>query len=649
MNFDKPDGEQSHLFQLITKRVEDNEIHVNQSYKDALEEVITAIINDEPFGDESKLNAVMFKGLPGTGKGYTTQWLRTKVADVLGEEIPIVSVGSMQTPEDVMQLYNYGREVANEKGRCIIWDDEVDKHGKRGEGQDAAKEAVLNQFLIEMQGHESNKGLTTICCTNRPDKIDSAYRRGKRCGKEITFDPLDKEGREHLGKIEAFERDHQFIFNKEDVGYIVPKTYGAVGADMSQLFIDAATHTNLVLYRSLKDIARSIIKIEDPEKIDEKIYGGLIENLQDLGLSNLEHKPKVYLDNFISGCETFLADDSNKNIKEDDAHREDKLVERYARKMFVELNPNKKNDESDESSSNSLDDNGEKPETIRWINVNRNSIDHVLEHFVPSALKDMPFEETDLTFESLGGMDAQVAYLKRIVENTIIEDKEGTTVYLFGQEGCGVTSLARSVAGEYGFNLIVLYGADQESKWVGEVKDRLLEINDRAKASKPTILVFDNVHYLAQNTAGMDQTYKQTATSVLKQIIKPTKGVIYIATGQNVEQLDVSTRSLFKRHIEVDAPSKPEHYQKIWQSNLNPDYLPDDSIDFIELSENSTGLSGGDINNICLCFAELGVKYSQEKLGKVVEAYQKKAELQQGQRNPQGGMSDIELANLILS
>jgi SpoVK/Ycf46/Vps4 family AAA+-type ATPase len=638
MEFPNSNDEQSPLYNVLSTRIEDDEIHINASNKDSIEEVVTAIVNQEAFGDESKLNAVMFKGLPGTGKGYTAQWVRTKVSDILGEDIPMLAIGSLQTPEDVMNLYAQARQFAKEKGRCILWDDEVDKRGKRGETQDNAKEAVLNQLLIEMQGAEKNVGVTTVCCTNRPDKIDSAYRRGKRCGKEIIFDPLDKKGREHISRIDAFKRNHQFIFDKEDIGYVVSKTYGAVGADIAQLFTDAAAHTNLKLYRALQEISKELLFAEN---VDE---AKVAERFEALGLANLSVNLAERAQGFAGEKEKFLQDKSNEDIKADDEYREKKLAERFARYMFKKLNPNPNPDDSD--GKQSLEEPDEETPVTKWIKVDRDSIDHVLEHFVPSALKDMPFEETDFTFSSLGGMDAQIKYLKRIMENTVAQDKEGTTLLLHGPQGCGVTSLARAVAGEYGYNLIVLYGADQESKWVGEVKDRLLEINERAKASKPTVVVFDNLHYLAQNEGGYDQAHKQTATSALKQIIKPTKGVLYIATVDKPEMLSPSMRGLFKREVEINPPKETRDYQVVWETNLNKEYLPQKGeINIEELAQKSNSLTGGDINNICRGFAELGVEYSQAKLGKIIGAYTTGS--RQGQI-PKRTLSDMQLANMIL-
>jgi SpoVK/Ycf46/Vps4 family AAA+-type ATPase len=601
MNFGGNDQGQK-PYQTITKVIEDEDIYLNKSMREPVEEVIHAIVNEESFGDDTKLNAVMMKGLPGTGKTHTAHYIRTKVSQILGEEIPIFLVGSLKSPDDVILLYNDAREAAKKFKRVVIFDDEVDKYGKRGEIQDSQREATLNQLLMEMQSTKSNTGVISVVCSNRPDKIDSAFRRGKRCGKEITFDPLDREGRDQISKIEAFRKNHEFIFQSSDIEHIVNQSYGAVGADISQLFTDATNYVNMQVMTKLGEIAQKILFGKAPIKNKEAV-----QQFKDLPLV-LDHLKldEVVVKNFYDGKAKFISE--QKDIK-DDVCKEKKLSQRYAKRMYDTLNPN--TDEARKSD-------GFKPK--KWIKADKSAIDHVLEHFVPSALKDMPFEETKLTFNSFGGLDDQTTYLKTIINNTIAKDREGTTIYLYGPTGAGVTSLARSVAGEFGYNLIVMYGADQESMWVGKVKDRLLEINDRAKASKPTIVVFDNIKYLAMNEGGADMSYKQAATSVLKQIIKPTKGVLYIATGESQDEMAHSMKTLFHKMIEIPGPKTQADYQKIWMHSFNPEYMPA-KIEIDKLAEKSIGMMGGDIVRVCRLFPELGVQYDEGKLLKVLSAY----------------------------
>jgi SpoVK/Ycf46/Vps4 family AAA+-type ATPase len=358
-----------------------------------------------------------------------------------------------------------------------------------------------------------------------------------------------------------------------------------------------------------------------------------------LPIENLEVKLDEIVASMIGNKKGFIAE--NKDVKEDDDFYQTKMQERYARALFKQINPNKDDDKPN------LDEK-EKKKVKRWLHIKQEDIDHVLEHFVPSALKEMPFEETTLTFDKLGGMDSEIKYLKRVVENTIAKDKEGTTIYIYGKPGLGVTSLARAIAGQYGYNLIVMYGADQESKWVAEAKDRLLDINDKAKASKPSIVVFDNIKYLTLNEGSADQSYKQAATSAIKSIIKPTKGVIYIATGETLDELDPSTRSLFKRCIEIKAPEKTEDYMKIWMNCLNPDYISEGTIKLEELAGASKGLTGGEINNICRCFSELGVNYTQKKLEQLLGLYKKNKDENMGARSAKA-INDMDLATMILS
>lgn len=625
------------LYQIITKkRIEDNQIHRNTSNKQDLDTLIKTIVHNRPFGRQSNLSAVMFKGLPGTGKTYTAQWVRTKVEDTIGEEVAMLSVNGLQSPDDVTQLFSDARKMATEGKKVIIFDDEAEKYGKRSEIQDPAKTAVLNQYLAELDGINSNSNITVIFATNRPDALDSAFRRGKRVGTEITFDPLDKEGREHMCRIEAFNKDHNFIHNRDYFTDIVSKTKGAVGADMAQVFEDINKTENARVFTELSNIVQAAYFPEEEAESD-KLKTSLIEMCQSLNLVEADLTYEYLIDKIIEEKDEFIS----KCKFADDEHYNGKVGLYVAGKLLEELNPNEEVEKDQEDI----------PEAKRWMSISKETIDSVLEKFIPSALKDMPYEETDLRFSSLGGLDAQTRYIHRLVKNTIgkTDDQgrhgEGTTIFLYGAEGNGVTSLAKSVAGQFDYNLLVLYGDDQESMWVGQVKDRLLKLNTRAKASQPCIVVFDMIKYLAENTGRTESAHKQTATSALKQIIKPTRGVIYIATGESLNDVDPGVRKLFHRHIEVTAPSKSEHYQVIWDAQINSD-LVNSHLDYTALARQSKGLRGGDIHSICRFFYELGVPYTQEKLERVTAEYAQK--FTERATNQTWAKNDAALANIIL-
>ena len=56
----------------------------------------------------------------------------------------------------------------------------------------------MNQFLVEMDGFESNEGVILIAATNRPDVLDPALLRPGRFDRRVVVSPPDVKGREAI-------------------------------------------------------------------------------------------------------------------------------------------------------------------------------------------------------------------------------------------------------------------------------------------------------------------------------------------------------------------------------------------------------------------------------------------------------------------
>ena len=74
-------------------------------------------------------------------------------------------------------------EQASKQAPCIVFIDEIDTIGKKRDGQlttNDEREQTLNQLLTEMDGFDSNKGVTILAATNRPEILDPALLRPGR-------------------------------------------------------------------------------------------------------------------------------------------------------------------------------------------------------------------------------------------------------------------------------------------------------------------------------------------------------------------------------------------------------------------------------------------------------------------------------------
>lgn len=181
---------------------------------------------------------VMMAGPPGVGKtlcakaiaGETGFTLLDVVASSFVEKY--VGVGA----SEVRKLFAQARD----KAPCILFIDEIDSLGKRGEGDSAGENEynqTINQFLSEMDGFSSKGSVMVLGATNRIDKIDEAILRPGRFDRIIYIDRPDINGREAILKVHAKGKP---MAEDVDLRHLAKTTSGSTGADLANVLNEAA-------------------------------------------------------------------------------------------------------------------------------------------------------------------------------------------------------------------------------------------------------------------------------------------------------------------------------------------------------------------------------------------------------------------------
>jgi cell division protease FtsH len=157
---------------------------------------------------------------------------------------------------------------AREKGRCIIFIDELDAIGKSRinniAGGNDEREQTLNQLLVEMDGFDATSGLIILAATNRPDVLDPALLRPGRFDRQVLVDRPDLKGREAILRIHAKPVK---LAPEVDLDAIARMTSGFVGADLANIVNEAA----LLAVRA----GRFLVIQKDFEEAIEKTVAGL--------------------------------------------------------------------------------------------------------------------------------------------------------------------------------------------------------------------------------------------------------------------------------------------------------------------------------------------------------------------------------------
>lgn len=209
---------------------------------------------------------ILLYGPPGCGKTYiakaTAGEIHAKFINIGLHDILDMWIGNSE--KNLHGIF----ELARKNAPCVLFFDEVDAMGaSRSDLRQSAMRHVINQFLAEMDGVESdNEGVLILAATNAPWSVDAAFRRPGRFDRVIFVEPPDEAAREEI--IQAMLKDKPV--KDIDTRKVAKETPDYSGADI----------------KAMIDIA-----VED--KLRESMASG---NLQPLGTKDLlkaakQHRP----------------------------------------------------------------------------------------------------------------------------------------------------------------------------------------------------------------------------------------------------------------------------------------------------------------------------------------------------------------------
>jgi len=218
-----------------------NNIAGNEEAKESILELVDFIKNPEKyakFGARPPRGIILY-GPPGTGK--------TLLAKALANEadVPFFAVNG----SDFVQIYvGVGAarirdlfKKAREKGKAVIFIDEIDAIGKkrtsRADGGSDERDQTLNALLSEMSGFKDSQGIVVIAATNRLDVLDDALLRPGRFDRHIEVNLPDIRARYEILKLYTKNRP---ISEDVDLFKLAEMTPYFSGAKLENLVNEAA-------------------------------------------------------------------------------------------------------------------------------------------------------------------------------------------------------------------------------------------------------------------------------------------------------------------------------------------------------------------------------------------------------------------------
>jgi cell division protease FtsH len=218
-----------------------NDIAGNLELKESIKELVDFLKSPDKYSkyDARMPRGVILYGPPGTGK--------TLMAKALASEakVPFYAVNG----SEFVQVYvgiGAGRirdlfKKAREKGKAVIFIDEIDAIGKKRDGKldggSDERDQTLNALLAEMSGFNQNEGIIVLAATNRMDVLDEALLRPGRFDRHLEVGLPDINARHQILKLHS---DNKPISSDVDLFKVAQMTVYFSGAKLEHLMNEAA-------------------------------------------------------------------------------------------------------------------------------------------------------------------------------------------------------------------------------------------------------------------------------------------------------------------------------------------------------------------------------------------------------------------------
>ena len=204
--------------------------------------IIQPMLNPELFKAFGKKSGggILLYGPPGCGKTFIAKATAGEI-DARFINIGLHDILDMWIGNSEKNLHDIF-ELARRNKPCVLFFDEADAMGaSRSDLKQSAMRHVINQFLAELDGAESNNdGVLILAATNAPWSVDPAFRRPGRFDRIIFVAPPDETARIQILVSLLKDKPVEPI----DIKKVAAATQDYSGADLTAV-IDIASEEKL--------------------------------------------------------------------------------------------------------------------------------------------------------------------------------------------------------------------------------------------------------------------------------------------------------------------------------------------------------------------------------------------------------------------
>lgn len=225
------------------------------------------------------------------------------------------------------------------------------------------------------------------------------------------------------------------------------------------------------------------------------------------------------------------------------------------------------------------------------------------------------------TFADVGGLEE----VKKDISRKIIlpfkqpalfskfKRKSGGGILLYGPPGCGKTMLARATAGEVGAAFVPIEISEILDMYVGQSEKRLANAFATARASKPTVLFFDEIEALAaRRRFGDNNTGASMVSTFLNEfdgVQADNEGVLILAATNVPWAIDAAFRrpGRFDRVLFVPPPDREARLAILQLAFVD---RPQEGLNLETAANATSGFSGADLVGVVEAACDLAIEES---------------------------------------
>jgi transitional endoplasmic reticulum ATPase len=249
---------------------------------------------------------------------------------------------------------------------------------------------------------------------------------------------------------------------------------------------------------------------------------------------------------------------------------------------------------------------------------------HALGNTNPSSLRETVVEVPNVSWEDIGGLED----VKKSLQEMILYPLEHPDKYLkfgmnpsrgvlfYGPPGCGKTLLAKAIATECSSNFISVKGPELLTMWFGESEANVREVFDKARASAPCVLFFDELDSIGISRGRGSGGGGEAADRVINQLLTEMDGIgvkknVFVVGATN--RPDILDEALLRpgrldQLIYIPLPDKKSR-EAILKAIFRKVPI-DNTVNLNDVAIWTEGFSGADMKELCNAICKSAIKES---------------------------------------